>query len=145
MSRKSLLSHFSASLNFSGFGGLQGYFQVTTLTPVPISGAPFLDQIKQNTFPIGPPLAHVSLTCGFFFFSSGLALPAYVFSEKLANWHSGLETVHMFAFSGVSGELDCHVQNPSFCAEKRKNHLTEPNVPVDHFRNKIDQTFSLKT
>ena len=29
--RKSLLSHFFVSLNFSGFGGLWGYFRVTTV------------------------------------------------------------------------------------------------------------------
>ena len=26
------------------------------------------------------------------------AIAHYVFSEKLANWHSGLETVHIFSF-----------------------------------------------
>ena len=34
-----------------------------------------------------------------------------------------------------------HAQNPSFCAEKRKAHLTEPNVPIDQKSHKSGPNF----
>ena len=46
--------------------------------------------------------------------------------------------------SGPSPPPPLYARKPCFlCAEKSKKYLTEPNVPVDHFRNKMDQTFFL--
>ena len=71
------------------------------------------------------------------------AISHYVFSEKLANWHSGLETVHIFAFLGVLGNWIVMLKSLVFVLKTQK-HPTEPNVPMDRFRNKTDQTFFIE-
>ena len=63
------------------------------------------------------------------------------------NWQFGTLAWKPCTFSRFEGhQVNWMVmpKNPCFCAEKCKKYLTEPNVPVHHFRNKMDQAFFIE-